>query len=183
MPAAELWTHVAHWVGRTIRQRRTARSASILNMADPLALTIAANVATKVADSLTNQAQQAIAAIVRKIREKLRSRPDEPSEAAMLDIVITTSDSPATEAFARVLEQLFAADLQFREEIQALWDSARLNDGVTNVFHGKADKVIMMRDVNGDLTINLLFQLHRQETALPPRHPCLPVADTLNWII
>jgi hypothetical protein len=29
-----------------------------------------------------------------------------------------------------------------------------VGDGVTNVFHGKADKVIMMRDVNGDLTIN-----------------------------
>jgi hypothetical protein len=29
-----------------------------------------------------------------------------------------------------------------------------MDDGVTNVFYGKADKVIMMRDVNGDLTIN-----------------------------
>jgi hypothetical protein len=26
--------------------------------------------------------------------------------------------------------------------------------GVTNLFSGKADKVIMMRDVKGDLTIN-----------------------------
>ena len=72
----------------------------------------------------------------------------------MLDTVITTRDSLAIEALARVLEQLFTTDPQFREEIRTLWDSALQGDGVTNVFHGKADKVIMMRDVNGDLTIN-----------------------------
>jgi hypothetical protein len=53
-----------------------------------------------------------------------------------------------------VLEQLFAADPRFREKIRALWDSAGTTDGLTNVFYGKADKVIMMRDVNGDLTID-----------------------------
>jgi hypothetical protein len=44
--------------------------------------------------------------------------------------------------------------LRFKDEIQALWDSALSDEGVTNVFHGKADKVITMRDVNSDLTIN-----------------------------
>jgi len=123
-------------------------------MADPLAVTLASSVAVKIADSLTDQAQQAVAAIVRKIREKLRSRPDEPAALATLDAVIATSDPPAMEALARMLDRLFVADPRFRAEMQVLWDSAQLSDGVTNVFHGKAGKVIMMRDVNGDLTIN-----------------------------
>jgi hypothetical protein len=117
-------------------------------------MTIATNVATKIADTLTDQAQQAVAAIIRRIREKLRSRPGASGEIATLDATIAAGDASALEALARTLEQLFAADLRFRDEIQTLWDSARADDSVTNIFHGKADKVIMMRDVNGDLTIN-----------------------------
>jgi DNA helicase IV len=120
-------------------------------MVDPLAMTIAANVATKVADTLTDQAQQVLAAIVRRLREKLRSRP---LEVAALEATIATNDAPAVAELARQLDQLFAADLRFRDEIQALWDSAHADQSTTNIFHGKADKVIMMHDVNGDLTIN-----------------------------
>jgi hypothetical protein len=123
-------------------------------MADPLAMSIAANVATKIAETLTNQAQQAVAAIVRKIRQKLRSGPAEVGEVATLDAAITTSDAPAAEALAQVLERLFTADPRFREEIRRLWDSAGVAGSLTNVFSGKAGKVIMMHDVNGDLTIN-----------------------------
>jgi hypothetical protein len=134
------------------------RPAKVLNVGDPFAMTIATNVATKIADTLADQAQQAVVAIVRKIREKLRSRrggPADPAaEVATLDAAIATSDTAAAEALARLLEQLFAADPEFRAEIRALWDSAELDDRVTNVFYGKADKVIMMRDVKGDLTIN-----------------------------
>lgn len=130
------------------------RPANISNMVDPFAMTIATNVATKIADTLTDRAQQAIAEIVRKIREKVRSQPGQSGEVAALDTAISTSEAPATEALARVLEGLFAADLRFRDEIRALWDSADVDHGVTNLFCGKADKVIMMRDVKGDLTIN-----------------------------
>ena len=123
-------------------------------MADPLAMAVAVNVATKIADSLTGQAERAVAAIVRKIRAKLRSRLGEPGEIATLDTAISTSDALATEALGRMLEQLFAAGPRFREEIRALWDSAHPDEGVTNIFNGNANRVIMMRDVNGDLTIN-----------------------------
>jgi hypothetical protein len=123
-------------------------------MVDPLAITIATNVATKIADSLTDQAQRAMATIIQRIREKLRSRPDQLGEVATLDATVAVGDAPAVEALVRTLEQLFAADAEFRDEIQALWDSARSDDSVTNIFHGKAEKVIMMRDVHGDLTIN-----------------------------
>lgn len=124
------------------------------DMADPLAMTIAASMATKVAETLTDQAQQAITAIVRKIREKLRYQPGQVGPVATLDAAIAASDASAIEALTQMLEELFAADSRFREEIQALWDSAHTADSVTNVFYGKAEKVIMMRDVNGDLTIN-----------------------------
>ena len=130
------------------------RPANIFNMVDPFAMTIATNVATKIADTLTDQAQQAVTAIVQKIRKKLRSRPGEFGEVATLDAAIVTSDAPATSALAQMLDHLFTVDPELREEIRALWDSADTNDNMTNVFGGKADKVIMMRDVNGDLTIN-----------------------------
>jgi glycine/D-amino acid oxidase-like deaminating enzyme len=123
-------------------------------MADPLATTIAASVAAKIADTAVDGAQQAVTAIIQKIREKLRSRPGRSREVATLDAAITSSDGTATQALARLLEQLFAADPRFQEEVRALWDSSRPDKSVTNIFHGKADKVIMMRDVNGDLTIS-----------------------------
>jgi hypothetical protein len=123
-------------------------------MVDPFAMTIATNVATRLADSLTDQAQRALASIVRRIREKFRSQPGEPGEVATLDAAIAASDAPTAQPLALVLERLFAADPGFRDEIRALWDSAGIDDSVTNIFHGKADKVIMMRDVHGDLTIN-----------------------------
>jgi hypothetical protein len=123
-------------------------------MVDSFAMMIATNVAAKIADTLTGQAQQAVAAIVQKIREKLRSRPGGSGEVATLDTAIAAGDTRAAEALAQALEELFAKDPQFREEIRVLWDSAGSDDRVTNVFSGKASKVIMMRDVNGDLTIN-----------------------------
>ena len=76
--------------------------------------------ATKITDTLTSQAQQAVTAIVEKIRERLRSRAGESGEVATLDAAITASDAPAEEALARVLERLFIADPRFRDEIRAL---------------------------------------------------------------
>jgi hypothetical protein len=122
---------------------------------DPFAMAIATNVATKITDALTTQAQQATTQIVRRISQKVRSKPDDSRDAATLNAAIATGDAPAAEALARLLEQLFAADPRFREEVQELWDSADVDGAVTNLFYGKADKVIMMRDVKGDLTINL----------------------------
>jgi hypothetical protein len=124
-------------------------------MVDSFAMIVATNVAAKIADSLTGQAQQAVTAIVRKIREKIHSRPGGSGELAALDAAITAGDAPAAEALARVLEELFAKDPEFHREVRVLWGSvSSVEDRVTNVFSGQAGKVIMMRDVNGDLTIN-----------------------------
>jgi hypothetical protein len=123
-------------------------------MVDSFAMIIATNVAAKIAGTFTDQAQQAVVAIVSKIREKLRPGPGVSGDVATLDAAITSSDASATEVLAQALEELFAKDPQFRDEIRTLWDSVGSDDRVTNVFSGKAGKVIMMRDVNGDLTIN-----------------------------
>lgn len=125
-------------------------------MPDALTLAIATAVAGKAAESMTEQARQAIAVIVGKVREKLRGRPD---DVAVLDTAINGEPvrDESAEPLALILEREFEADPRFRDEIRALWlqaAPAATDDAVSNVFHGKADKVIQLRDVHGDLTIN-----------------------------
>lgn len=64
-------------------------------MVDPLAMAIATNVATKIADTLTNQAQHTMATIIRRIREKLPSRPAQLGEVATLDATVAVGDASA----------------------------------------------------------------------------------------
>jgi hypothetical protein len=84
-------------------------------MADPVTLAIATSVAGKAAEALTDQARQAIAAIVSKIRDRLRSRPD---DVAILDAA--TADPSMTRPLATILDREFTADPEFHEEIEAL---------------------------------------------------------------
>ena len=116
-------------------------------------MAIATAVAGKAAESLTDQAAQAIAAIRRKIRERFRGNPGElPALDAARD------DPSAAAGLARFLDAEFAADPAFRDEIRALWlqaAPAATDNAVSNVFHGKADKVVQLRDVHGDLNISL----------------------------
>jgi hypothetical protein len=122
-------------------------------MADPLAVTIATAIATRAAETLTEQAQQALASIVRKIRERFASRGSD--QAAVLDSVVTEPESAG--ALATILNQEFSSDPGFRDEIQALWlqvSPVATDDAVANVFYGKAEKVVQLRDVHGDLNIS-----------------------------
>jgi hypothetical protein len=116
-------------------------------------MAIATAVAGKAAESLTGQAAQAIAAIRQKIRERFRG---DPGELPALDA--THGDPSAVPGIARFLDAEFAADPAFRDEIRALWlqaAPAATDDAVSNVFYGKADKVVQLRDVHGDLNISL----------------------------
>ena len=122
-------------------------------MADALSMAVAAAVAGKAAESMTGQAQQTVAAMVRKIRDKFGKHS--PTEIATLDAAIR--DESAAEPLARVLDRVFAADPAFRDDIRALWlqaAPAATGDGVSNVFYGKAEKVIQVRDIHGGMTIN-----------------------------
>jgi hypothetical protein len=122
-------------------------------MADPLTMAIATAVVGKATESLTGQATQAIAAIRRKIQERFRG---DPGELPALDAA--RDDPSAAAGLARFLDAEFAADPAFRDEIRALWlqaAPAATDDAVSNVFYGKADKVVQLRDVHGDLNISL----------------------------
>ena len=84
-------------------------------MADPVTMAIATAVAGKAAESLTDQARECLASLVRRIREKFRDRP---ARQAALEAAAAAGDH-----------------------------------GVVNVFQGRADKVVQLRDVHGDLSI------------------------------
>ncbi|MCL2583845.1 MAG: hypothetical protein FWE35_15485 [Streptosporangiales bacterium] len=121
-------------------------------MADPLALAIAAAAAGKAAESMTEQAQQAIAVLVGKVRERLRRRP-----GGIPALDAAGHDEAEMEPLALVLEREFEVSPDFRDEVAGLWRQileSGAESGVSNVFLGKADKVVQVRDVQGDLTIN-----------------------------
>lgn len=117
-------------------------------MADPVTLAIATSIAGKAAEALTDQARQALATIVGKIRDRLRSRPD---DLAVLDAA--TADSAMAEALAGVLDREFTADPRFREVIESLWRQATQVNTVANINHGTAETLVQARDI-GNLTIN-----------------------------
>jgi hypothetical protein len=125
-------------------------------MAEPvtLAFAVATAVVGKVAETLTDKGQEAVAQIVKKIRERLKSQP---KEVAVLDAAVAgQAEAPA---LAGVLDREFAADPGFRAEIETLWRQAGTVNATnvtsaTNVFTGTAGKVIQIGgDVDG-LTIN-----------------------------
>jgi hypothetical protein len=133
-------------------------------MADPvtLAMAVATAVVGKVAETLTEKGQEAVAEIVGKIRERLRSRPE---GAGVLEAAV--ADDAQAPVLARVLDREFAADPGFRAEIGALWrqvgaaQPSATNVGTTtnaanatNVFTGTAEKVIQIGGDVRDLTIN-----------------------------
>lgn len=120
-------------------------------VADPITIAIASSVAGKAAESLTDQARQTVAAIARRIREKFQGHP---AELATLDAA--TDDHARIEELAILLDEASAEDPEFGSEIRGLWSHVGLtaaDGGVVNLFHGKAARVIQLRDVHGDLNI------------------------------
>lgn len=121
-------------------------------MADPLALAIATAVAGKAAESLTGQAQQAIATLMGKVRERLRRHPE-----GTVTLDAAAADRSAAESLAVALEREFEASPDFRNELMSLWQQigeSSVDAAVSNVFVGTADRVVQLRDVHGDFTIN-----------------------------
>ncbi|MBV9379850.1 MAG: hypothetical protein JOY82_03360 [Streptosporangiaceae bacterium] len=125
-------------------------------MADPVIMAIATAVVGKAAESLTDQARECLAALVRRIREKFR---DQPAAQAILEAARDDPGSPALAGeLARALEEASAYDPEFAAQLRELWSQVRTmaatrERGVVNVFQGRADKVVQLRDVHGDLHI------------------------------
>lgn len=121
-------------------------------MTDPLTVAIATAAAGKVTESLTDGARESVAAIVRRIREKFQRQP------AALATLEAACDEPARiQDLAALLDEAITGDPEFGRQLHALWRQAAVQasgDGVVNVFHGDAEKVIQLRDVCGDLNIH-----------------------------
>jgi hypothetical protein len=127
-------------------------------MPDPITMAIATAVASQTAQSLTSQAGHAIAEITRRIQHKFR---DKPTDLAILAAAQEESGSPdRTAELAHALDRAIAEDPAFGGDIHTLWEQSgnipitAKGDAVVNVVSGKADKVVQLRDIHGDLTIN-----------------------------
>jgi hypothetical protein len=126
-------------------------------MPDPVTMAIVTAVVGKVAESLTDQAKQALAQITQRIRTKFRHHPD---DLAILDAAQANPSSPERiTQMASLLDDAALDDPAFGNDIRTLWNQIQIeitttNSNTTNIFHGKADKVVQIHDVHGDLTIN-----------------------------
>jgi hypothetical protein len=123
-------------------------------MADPVTMAIATAVAGKAAESLTGQAQASLAALVARIRERFRDRPGR--QAVLAAAQGDPGSGELAGELARALDEASAEDPDFGQEIRELWREVGLtagDHGVVNVFHGRADNVVQLRDVHGDLRI------------------------------
>jgi hypothetical protein len=125
-------------------------------MPDPFALAVATAIATaaagKTAESMTVQSQQAVRAIIARIRHRFRRHPD---RIAALDAAV--ADDAASGELSLALEREFAADPAFRDEVKSLWRQAApvaADSTVSNVLYGHADKIVQLRDVHGNLDIS-----------------------------
>jgi hypothetical protein len=124
---------------------------------DPITTAIATAVASGMAQSLTDQARESLAALARRIREKFRERP--AAQAALDAARDDPGSTTRVSELARALDEVGAEDPEFSREIGELWSHVRLghaagDDAAVNTFLGRADKVIQLRDVHGDINIS-----------------------------
>lgn len=128
-------------------------------MTDPLTMAIATAIATRSAESLGHEAGPALIALVRRVRERLTGRPAE--EAALTAAQEQPEVPGRVEALADALQRVTLEDIGFGRELRALWQQLRVETaagyggvGVANSFHGRADKVVQLRDAHADLDLS-----------------------------
>jgi hypothetical protein len=115
-----------------------------------MTVAIATAMAGKAVEVAGEPVRAAVAELCRRVRERFRGRPAD--EAALA----RATDQP--EVLEGVVRRLLDDDPAFRAELDAIWQQAHANasaadDGVVNVFTGRAEKVVQLRDVQGDLTV------------------------------
>ncbi|TDE32721.1 hypothetical protein [Actinomadura sp. 6K520] len=120
-------------------------------MTDPMTVAIATAMAGKAVEVAGEPVRAAVAEMCRRVRERVRGRPAD--EAALA----RAAEDP--EAVEGAVRRLLDDDPGFRAELETLWNQAQTkasanDEGVVNVFNGRADKVVQLRDVQGDLNIN-----------------------------
>lgn len=121
-------------------------------MSDPVTIAIAAAVAGKVGEALTESAKAALTRLRRALRQRFAADP------AAQEALATAQDDPedpeATERLAAHVSAAEEADPAVRELVGELRGSFQATDGgVVNVFHGTAGKVVQARDIHGGLNL------------------------------
>lgn len=117
-------------------------------MTDPMTVAIATAMAGKAVEVAGEPVRAAVAEISRRLRERFRTRP--PDEAALA----RAAEDP--EALHTAIQRLLDEDPALRTELETLWNQAQTtaaDDAVVNIFNGRAEKVIQLRDIQGDLNI------------------------------
>lgn len=126
-------------------------------MTDPMSVAIATAIVGKAVEVAGDQAKEAVAAIARKVRDRFRGRPAD--EAALTAAAEDPESADRIAALADALRRASIEDPAFGAELRGLWHQVHMDvtadrDGVVNSFQGQANKVVQLRDVHGDLTIN-----------------------------
>jgi hypothetical protein len=127
-------------------------------LSDAMIAAIATAVTSAATQSPTGQANHAITEITHRIQDRFRDRP---ADLAILTAAQGESASADQAAeLAHALDRVVAEDPAFGEEIRTIWDRSGIaaitatGETVVNIVSGKADKVVQLRDLHGDLTIN-----------------------------
>lgn len=122
-----------------------------MSMTDPITATVAAAVAGKLAESLSDGAKESVAAITRRIRRKFGQQP-----AALAALEAAHDDPARLQDLAGFLEEAMTRDPEFGRQIRMLWQQTGIDPprgDVVNIFHGNAENSIQVRDVHGDINI------------------------------
>jgi hypothetical protein len=126
-------------------------------MTDPTSAAIATAIVGKTVEIAGGQAMEAVAAVVRKVRDKFRGRAAD--EAALTAAEENPESADRIAELADALRRAALEDPVFDAELRGLWNQVRMDmtaehDGVVNSFRGQANKVVQVHDVHGDLNIN-----------------------------
>ncbi|MFB4306839.1 hypothetical protein [Actinomadura sp. GTD37] len=123
-------------------------------MADPMTIAIATAMAGKAVEVAGEPVRAAVAELAQRVRERFRGRPAE--EAALAGAI---ADDGRIGELQAAVRRLLDEDPEWGARLEAIWNQAQTaatasGDGVVNVHNGPAEKVVQLRDVQGDLNIN-----------------------------
>lgn len=119
-------------------------------MTDPMTVAIATAMAGRAVEVAGEPVRAAVAELSRRVRDRFRGRPADEAALARAD------EEP--EVLQGAVRRLLDDDPDFRAELEALWNQAQTQasatgEGVVNVFNGRAERIVQLRDLKGDLNI------------------------------
>ncbi|MQY06620.1 hypothetical protein [Actinomadura macrotermitis] len=123
-------------------------------MTDPMTIAIATAAAGKAVELAGEPAREAMAALVRRFKERFRGRPED--EQALERAAEDPGSPERLEVLEGVIRRSLEEDPAFRDQVEDLWGRARNdvraggNSNLNNVnAHGDLGKSVQIRDVRG----------------------------------